>query len=211
MKRVLDILMSAMGLVVLAIPLAVIAVVVKFDSHGPVLYRQVRLGRGGRPFSLYKFRTMHVGADRSGRLTVRADPRVTRSGEFLRHYKLDEFPQLFNVLVGQMSLVGPRPEVPEYGYVYPEQEEVRSVRPGITDPASLKFRNESELLDAASDPEALYRDVLLKEKTEINLAYVREHSVVGDIGLILSTLHRVFVSSGDADPPPDSDSASGGG
>jgi lipopolysaccharide/colanic/teichoic acid biosynthesis glycosyltransferase len=154
---------------------------------------------------------MRTEADSVSKLTVRDDPRVTRVGQFLRRHKLDEFPQLINVLAGQMSMVGPRPEVPEYGYVYPEQEEVRGVRPGITDPASLAFRNESELMDASSDPETLYRDVLLKEKTRINLEYVRDHSVVGDIGLILRTLYHVFTPRSGAEgeshealvrPPP---------
>lgn len=191
LKRAFDVVASSLGLMVLAIPMAVIAILIKIDSPGPVFFRQERVGRGGRPFRIYKFRTMrdHAGG---GSLTVGADTRVTRSGAFLRRYKLDEFPQLLNVIVGDMSLVGPRPEVPEYAFVYPEQERVWSVRPGITDPASVELRAESDLLARVDDPDRYYREVLLPRKTSAYLDYIERSSLRYDVVVILSTLWRVF-------------------
>jgi lipopolysaccharide/colanic/teichoic acid biosynthesis glycosyltransferase len=138
-----------------------------------------------------KFRSMALGAEALGRLSVGADSRVTRVGGFLRRYKIDELPQLINVLAGDMSLVGPRPEVPEYASVYPEQAEVWSIRPGITDPASIQFRNEAEILGSVADPGAYYRDVILPEKTRLYLQYVRSRSFLGDLGIIFATLWKV--------------------
>ncbi|MEJ2288799.1 MAG: sugar transferase, partial [Deinococcales bacterium] len=167
---------------------------VAVSSPGPVLFRQERVGLGGRTFRMLKFRTMHVDAERAGGLlTVGADPRVTPVGAFLRRFKLDELPQLVNVVAGDMSLVGPRPEVPRYVARYDErQRRVLAVRPGITDPASVAYRNESELLAGASDPEATYLHDILPAKLEMNLAYLERRSLSADVGVILRTLARVF-------------------
>ncbi len=194
MKRLLDVAASAAGLLVLALPFVVVAAIVKLDSPGPAFFRQVRIGRGGRPFRIWKFRTMSVTApSEGGSITVGEDRRVTPVGRSLRRYKIDELPQLINVLAGEMSLVGPRPEVPEYAFLLPGQERVWSVRPGITDPTSLELRDESDLLAAQDDPESYYREVLLPRKTEAYLRYIDERSLVYDVRVILSTLWRVFV------------------
>lgn len=189
MKRVFDIIASGLGLLILSPLFLVIAVWVKLDSPGPVFYKQVRVGRNNKDFYLYKFRSMRVGSDKKGLITVGGrDPRVTRSGYYIRKYKLDEFPQLINVFKGDMSLVGPRPEVRKYVDLYtPEQMHVLDVRPGITDLASIRYRNENELLEQASDPEQYYRDVVMQDKLRINLEYVRNHSFLGDIRLIFNT------------------------
>lgn len=188
-KRGFDIICAALGLALLAPLLLVLALWVKLDSAGPVFFRQERVGRHGRPFLIHKFRTMR--ADNAGpQITVGADPRITRSGAFLRHYKLDELPQLWDVLRGAMSLVGPRPEVPKYVAMYPEElrQLVLSVRPGITDPASLRFRNESERLAAAADPEREYIEVVMPAKLALAADYVKQASLGGDLRLIFSTL-----------------------
>lgn len=189
MKRLFDIIASGLGLLILSPLFLVVAVWVKLDSPGPVFYKQIRVGRNNKDFFLYKFRSMRVGADKKGLITVGGhDPRVTRSGYYIRKYKLDEFPQLINVFKGEMSLVGPRPEVRKYVDLYtPEQMHVLDVRPGITDLASIRYRNENELLEQASDPEQYYRDVVMQDKLRINLEYVRNHSFLGDIRLIFNT------------------------
>ena len=189
MKRLFDIIASGLGLIILSPLFLVVAVWVKLDSPGPVFYKQIRVGRNNKDFFLYKFRSMRVGADKKGLITVGGhDPRVTRSGYYIRKYKLDEFPQLINVFKGEMSLVGPRPEVRKYVDLYtPEQMHVLDVRPGITDLASIRYRNENELLEQASDPEQYYRDVVMQDKLRINLEYVRNHSFLGDIRLIFNT------------------------
>ena len=177
-KRIFDIVSSSVVLVVLSPVFAAIAVWIKLDSPGPVFYRQVRVGRGNRDFYLYKFRSMRVGADRQGLITVGGkDPRVTRSGHFIRKYKLDEFPQLINVIKGDMSIVGPRPEVRKYVEMYtPEQMKVLCVRPGLTDPASIRYRNENELLATVEDPERYYREVIMPDKLRLSLEYVHRAS-----------------------------------
>jgi lipopolysaccharide/colanic/teichoic acid biosynthesis glycosyltransferase len=188
-KRAFDLLLSALGLLLLAPVLLLIALWVKLDSPGPVFFRQERVGRFGRPFFIHKFRTMRV--DNAGlQITVGVDPRITRAGRVLRAAKLDELPQLWDVLRGQMSLVGPRPEVPRYVALYPPQlrEIVLSVRPGITDPASLSFRNESELLAAAADPEREYVEVVMPTKLRLAAAYVRRATLRTDLRVILATL-----------------------
>src|SRR6266513_2273709 len=160
MKRILAVVGSALGLLLLLPVLAVVAVIIKLDSPGPIFFRQERVGWGGRTFRIFKFRSMVVGAARAGTaLTVRADTRITRAGLFLRRTKLDELPQLINVLAGNMSIVGPRPEVPEFMKFYaPDQRAIiLSMRPGITDYAAMLFRNESSLLDPTSDPVEVYR------------------------------------------------------
>lgn len=194
MKRGFDLLLASVGLVVLS-PLFLLAgLAVKRGSAGPVFFRQVRVGRHGRPFRIYKFRTMRQDAEaHGGQLTVGEDPRITPEGAFLRKYKLDEFPQLINVVLGEMSLVGPRPEVPKYVALYDErQRAVLTVRPGITDPASIEFRDENALLAEAEDPERTYVEVIMPRKLEMNLAHIQHQSVLTDLRVILQTLQRVF-------------------
>ena len=189
-----DIVCSGCGLIILSPLFLIIAIWVKLDSPGPVFYKQVRVGRGNKDFKLYKFRSMRVGSDKKGLITVGGrDPRVTRSGYYIRKYKLDEFPQLINVFIGDMSLVGPRPEVRKYVDLYtPEQMHVLDVRPGITDMASICYRNENEMLAKAEDPESYYRDVIMQDKLRINLDYVANHSFFGDLGLIFKTFWSVL-------------------
>lgn len=184
---------SGIGLLVLSPVFLFLAVWIKCDSPGPVFYRQVRVGRGNRDFRLYKFRSMRVGSDRKGLITVGdRDPRVTRSGYVIRKYKLDELPQLINVFFGDMSLVGPRPEVRKYVDLYtPVQMHVLDVRPGITDPASIRYRNENELLARADDPERYYREVVMPDKLRINLDYVAHRSFWGDVRLIFRTFGKI--------------------
>ena len=195
MKRFFDVVASGFGLIVLSPLFLVLAIWIKCDSKGPVFYRQVRVGRGNKDFRIFKFRSMRVGADKGSLVTIGGhDPRVTRSGYFIRKFKFDELPQLINVLVGDMSLVGPRPEVRHYvDYWTPEQMHVLDVRPGITDPASIKFRNENELLEQAEDPEKYYIEVIMQEKIKLYLEYVEKHSFLYDFGLILKTF-KVIVS-----------------
>lgn len=159
------------------------------DSSGPVFYRQVRVGKNNNDFRIFKFRSMRVGADKGSLVTIGGrDPRVTRSGYFIRKFKLDELPQLINVFVGDMSLVGPRPEVRHYvNYWTTEQMRVLDVRPGITDPASIKFRNENELMEKAEDPEDYYINVIMQEKINLYLEYVENASFWYDIKLIFKT------------------------
>lgn len=193
-KRVLDVLCSAAGLLVLSPLLILIAVLVRLDSPGPVFFRQERVGRHGRSFRIHKFRTMrHVAAPDGPAITVRGDARVTRVGAVLRRFKLDELPQLIDVLRGEMSLVGPRPEVPEYVSHYPEAERaiVLSVRPGITDRASIEFSDEGALLAQAADPHRYYIDEILPVKLRYYVEYVRTQSLLGDIGIILRTLRKI--------------------
>lgn len=189
MKRLFDILASGIGILVLSPIFLVIAVWIKLDSKGPVFYRQVRVGKDNKDFRIFKFRSMRVGADKGSLVTIGGrDPRITRSGYIIRKLKLDELPQLINVFVGDMSLVGPRPEVRHYvNYWTPEQMHVLDVRPGITDPASIKFRNENELMEQAEDPEDYYINVIMQEKLKLYLDYVEHHSFWGDIGLIFKT------------------------
>ncbi len=195
MKRFFDIIASGCGLLVLSPVFLVMAIWIKLDSKGPVFYRQVRVGRNNRDFYIFKFRSMRVGADKGSLVTIGGrDPRITRSGYFIRKYKLDEFPQLINVFLGQMSLVGPRPEVRHYvNYWTPEQMHVLDVRPGITDPASIKFRNENELMEKADDPEEYYINVIMQEKIRLYLEYVRNASFLYDIKLIFQTI-KVIVT-----------------
>lgn len=189
MKRAFDIISSGLGLIVLSPLFLVLAIWIKLDSKGPVFYRQVRVGYKNKDFRIFKFRSMRVGADKGSLVTIGGhDPRVTRSGYFIRKFKFDELPQLINVFVGDMSLVGPRPEVRHYvDYWTPEQMHVLDVRPGITDPASIKFRNENELMEQAEDPEKFYIEVIMQEKINLYLEYVEKHSFLYDLGLIFKT------------------------
>lgn len=193
MKRLFDIIASGCGLVVLSPLLLIIAIWIKCDSEGPVFYRQVRVGKNNKDFRIYKFRSMRTGADKAGLITVGGrDPRVTRSGYYIRKYKLDELAQLINVFVGDMSLVGPRPEVRKYVDMYtPEQMHVLDVRPGVTDLASIRYRNENELLEKAEDPDKYYIEVIMQDKLRINLEYVQNHSFWYDIKLIFGTFWAI--------------------
>lgn len=194
MKRLFDFIASGCGLLVLSPIFLILAVWVKLDSPGPVFYRQVRVGRGNKDFRLFKFRSMRIGSDKKGLITVGGrDPRVTRSGYYIRKYKLDELPQLINVFVGDMSLVGPRPEVRKYVDMYtPEQMHVLDVRPGITDLASICYRNENELLEKVDNPETYYIETILPDKLRINLDYVHHQSFWGDLELIFKTFRAIL-------------------
>jgi lipopolysaccharide/colanic/teichoic acid biosynthesis glycosyltransferase len=193
-KRLFDLLLSSLGLLALAPVLLLIALLVKLDSPGPVFYRQERVGRGGRPFFIHKFRTMrHDPAGQGLQITVGADSRITRVGGFLRASKLDELPQLLDVWRGCMSLVGPRPEVPRYVAHYPAalRDKVLSVRPGITDLASIEYRDESRVLARAADPEQAYIHEVLPHKLALAASYVDQASLWLDVRLILRTLSAI--------------------
>ena len=190
-KRVFDVLLSAAALVLLSPLLVALAVWIKHDSPGPVFFRQERVGRGGVPFRIHKLRTMqHAAREPGPQITVGADPRITRAGAVLRRYKLDELVQFIDVLRGDMSLVGPRPEVPRYVAMYPPalREKILSVRPGITDPASLAYRHESEVLARAADPEATYVNVVMPAKLRLAADYVEQASLWTDLRLMGRTL-----------------------
>lgn len=193
-KRLFDLVLSALGLLLLAPVLLAIALWIKLDSPGPVFFRQVRVGRHGVPFRIFKFRTMRLDSERDGKLTVGADHRITRSGHFLRRYKLDELPQLIDVLRGTMSLVGPRPEVPEYVAHYPPgvRERVLSVRPGITDEASIEMVDENAVLAQYADPVKAYLDVILPQKLDRYLDYVANPSMIRDISIIIRTFRKIL-------------------
>lgn len=195
MKRLFDIFASGCGLLVISPILLIVAVWIKLDSRGPVFYRQVRVGYKNKDFRIFKFRSMRLGADKGSLVTIGGrDPRITRSGYFIRKYKLDELPQLINVFVGDMSLVGPRPEVRHYvDYWTPEQMHVLDVRPGITDPASIKFRNENELMGQADNPEEYYINVIMQEKIKLYLEYVENTCFWYDLKLIFKTF-KVIIS-----------------
>lgn len=194
MKRLMDIVVSFTGLLLLSPLFIIIALWVGFSSPGGVFYMQTRVGRHNRDFKLFKFRTMRTGADRQGLLTVGGrDPRITRAGYVLRRYKLDELPQLINVLLGSMSLVGPRPEVRRYVDRYDkEQLRVLEVRPGITDYASLEYFSENELLAASSDPEDTYIKQVMPAKLALNKKYIAEAGLRTDLRIILATLRRMM-------------------
>ena len=193
-KRAMDIAISAAALCVLWPVLLLIALAIVVDDPGPVFYRQVRVGRSGKPFRIFKFRTMVVDADKKGlSITVGRDSRITRVGALLRKTKLDELAQLLNVLCGQMSFVGPRPEVPRYVELYtPYQRQVLLVRPGITDYASIAYRNENDLLAGADDPERMYIETIMPDKIELNMKYLREISPLTDVRLMLRTVLAVI-------------------
>ena len=195
MKRLFDIIASGCGLIILSPLFVILAIWVKLDSEGPVFYRQVRVGYKNRDFRIFKFRSMRIGSDKGSLVTIGGrDPRVTRSGYFIRKFKFDELPQLINVFLGDMSLVGPRPEVRHYVNFWTEKQmHVLDVRPGITDPASIKFRNENELMENAEDPEDYYINVIMQEKIKLYLEYVENASFLYDIKLIFQTF-KVIVT-----------------
>jgi lipopolysaccharide/colanic/teichoic acid biosynthesis glycosyltransferase len=195
-KRAFDIVAALVGLALVGLPMVVVAAWIKLDSPGPVFFRQERVGRGGRLFRIHKFRTMRVDAERLGpQLTVGRDPRLTRAGEFIRAHRLDELPQFFDVLLGHMSVVGPRPDVPRYVEMYPPhlKDRVLSVRPGMTDPASLEFRGEAELLARAEDPEREYREVILPRKLSLAASYADRASLASDLAIIGRTVKVLFL------------------
>ena len=193
MIRFFDFILSLVGLVVLAPIFIVLAIWIKTDSKGPVFYKQVRVGQNGIDFGLFKFRSMVVDADKKGLITVGGqDPRITRSGYFIRKYKLDELPQLINVLVGDMSLVGPRPEVRKYVDLYTdEQQKVLSVKPGITDYASIEYMDENEILGKSSDPEKTYIEEIMPEKIKYNMKYIQNKNVSEYFKIIFLTLLKI--------------------
>jgi len=192
-KRLFDIVASGLGIIVLSPLFLILAFWIVLDSKGPVFYRQNRVGRFNKDFRMLKFRSMAEGSDKGSLVTIgKRDSRITRAGYFLRKFKLDELPQLFNVFSGDMSLVGPRPEVRHYvNYWTPEQMHVLDIRPGITDPASIKFRNENELLEQVEDPEKYYIEVIMQEKIKLYLEYVENHSFWGDLGIVFKTIQAI--------------------
>lgn len=189
-KRIFDLVASFLGLLLLSPLFLLIGALVKLEDGGPIFYKQRRVGYQGRKFTIWKFRSMRVDADKAGpSITFGEDPRITRVGKWLRKTKLDELPQLFNVFRGEMSFVGPRPEVPEYVAMYtPEQRVVLNLLPGITDPASLKYRNESEFLATSPDPLETYVSVVMPDKIRINLEYSHSANILSDIWIILKTV-----------------------
>lgn len=192
-KRIFDATAAAVGLALVAPLFVVIALAIKLGSAGPVFFRQERMGQNFRPFRIYKFRTMVADAPKlGGQITAGADPRITSVGRILRKSKLDELPQLINVLAGDMSLVGPRPEVPRYVEMFRDDyRTVLSVRPGITDLASVKYRDENELLGGAADPDRVYIEQILPDKIALAKEYIARQSLIYDIGLILQTLLKI--------------------
>ena len=193
MIRFFDFILSLVGIVVLAPIFIVLAIWIKIDSKGPVFYKQVRVGQNGIDFGLFKFRSMVVDADKKGLITVGGrDPRITRSGYFIRKYKLDELPQLINVLVGDMSLVGPRPEVRKYVDLYTdEQQKVLSVKPGITDYASIEYMDENEILGKSTDPEKTYIEEIMPEKIKYNMKYINNKNLFEYFKIILLTVLKI--------------------
>ena len=193
MIRFFDFILGLVGLVVLAPIFIMLAIWIKIDSKGPVFYKQVRVGQNGIDFGLFKFRSMVVDADKKGLITVGGrDPRITRSGYFIRKYKLDELPQLINVLVGDMSLVGPRPEVRKYVDLYTdEQQKVLSVKPGITDYASIEYMDENEILGKSSDPEKTYIEDIMPEKIKYNMKYINNKNLFEYFKIIFLTVLKI--------------------
>ncbi|ATV63090.1 sugar transferase [Fusobacterium pseudoperiodonticum] len=193
LKRIFDIISSLFGLILLLPFMIIIAILIKLDSKGPIFFKQVRVTKNGREFKIFKYRTMRVGSDKFSQITVGKDSRITKVGDFLRKYKLDEIPQLINVLMGDMSLVGPRPEVPKYVALYTkEQREILKVRAGITDYASIEFSNENDILANEADPEKAYIEKIMPRKIELNKKYLSEISVMTDIKIILLTIKKIL-------------------
>ena len=193
LKRIFDIILSLFGLIILLPFMLIIAIFIKLDSKGPVFFKQLRVTKNGREFKIFKYRTMRVGSDKYSQITVGKDDRITKIGSFLRKYKLDEIPQLINVFIGDMSLVGPRPEVPKYVAFYTdEQKEILKVRAGITDYASIEFSDENDLLASEEDPEKAYIEKIMPKKIELNKKYILEISILTDIKIILLTIKKIL-------------------
>ncbi|NWQ39490.1 sugar transferase [Bacillus sp. EB106-08-02-XG196] len=193
-KRAFDVIMSAIGLIILSPFFLIISIMIKLDSPGPVLFKQVRVGRYERNFKILKFRTMVTDAEKKGaQITVGRDSRITRVGHFLRKSKLDELPQLINVFIGDMSLVGPRPEVPKYTQYYTKvQKRIFELRPGITDYSSIKYRDENEILALSNDPEKTYIEEIMVDKLKLNLEYLENKSLLTDIKIIFNTFLKII-------------------
>ena len=196
LKRFFDLILSFIGLLIIVPILFLITILIKISSSGPVFYKQVRVGKNNKDFKIFKFRTMHLNADKKGLLTVGGrDPRVTSIGYYLRKFKLDELPQLINVFKGDMSFVGPRPEVRQFVNLYSEiQMKVLNVKPGITDLASIEFRNENEILSKEEDPNQYYIDNIMPKKLEINLKYINQRNLLKDFVVIIKTIKVIFNS-----------------
>jgi len=193
-KRLFDIIFSILGILILSPFLIILSISIMLTSAGGTFYKQIRVGKNGKEFKLFKYRTMRIGADKSGSLTVgMRDSRITAIGFYLRKYKLDELPQLFNILLGDMSFVGPRPEVPKYVALYSaEQRAVLKVKPGITDYASIVYSEENELLANTENPEELYIERILPAKLKLNMRYINEMNLVTDVKVILKTIGKIF-------------------
>lgn len=189
-KRIFDIICSSFGLICLSPMLIVVIILIKRGSDGPVFFKQIRVGENEKEFLILKFRTMVVDAEKLGKqITIGNDSRITNIGAFLRKYKLDELPQLINVLKGEMSLVGPRPEVPRYVSLYTqEQKKVLNIKPGITDLASLRYKDENDLLGDKQDPEAFYINTVMPDKLALNLEYIEKNNIMFDIYIIIKTI-----------------------
>ena len=193
LKRIFDITLSLFGLIILLPFMLIIAILIKIDSKGSIFFKQIRVTKNGKEFKIFKYRTMRVGSDKYSQITVGKDGRITKIGSFLRKYKLDEIPQLINVLIGDMSLVGPRPEVPKYVALYTdEQKEILKVRAGITDYASIEFSDENDLLALEEEPEKAYIEKIMPKKIELNKKYLSETSVLTDIKIILLTIKKIL-------------------
>ncbi len=193
MTRFFDILFSCLGLICLSPILLIIYILIKTESKGPGLYAQKRIGKDGKPFKLLKFRTMREGSDKGNQITIGEDERITKTGRHLRKYKLDELPQLVNVIKGEMSLVGPRPEVEKYVRLYtPEQRVVLSVLPGITDYASIQYSNENEILGKAKDPHKMYVEEIMPKKIEYNMKYIKDPSLSQYFKIIFLTVSKII-------------------
>ncbi|WP_069660292.1 sugar transferase [Arcticibacter eurypsychrophilus] len=192
-KRIFDVLVSLLGIILLIPLFLLVSICIMINSKGGVLYRQTRIGRNSAAFSLLKFRTMRIGADQTGELTIGfRDSRITPCGYFLRKYKIDELPQLFNILTGEMSFVGPRPEVSKYVNLYNlQQQRVLSVKPGITDWASITYINENQLLATSANPETFYIEQVIPDKIKQNLKYVDHHNLWIDMKIILLTIKNI--------------------
>ena len=195
-KRLFDLLFSTLGLIFLMPIFLIIGLLIKIEDGGPVLFIQERVGYRGRVFNIYKFRTMRVGAEKMGlQITVDGDKRITKIGKILRKYKIDELLQLFNVIKGDMSLVGPRPEVPYYVCLYNDkQRKVLEIMPGITDLASILFKNEGEILSRSQDPEFEYINNIMDQKVQLNLAYAEKSNYLKDFMLVIKTVYISFMN-----------------
>lgn len=191
--RVFDLIVAFIAIIILSPLFILVSILIKLDSDGPIIFKQVRVGKNEKKFKILKFRTMIVGAEKKGeQITIGNDKRITNVGSFLRKYKLDELPQLFNVLKGDMSFVGPRPEVPKYTRLYTDKQKgVFKVRPGITDYASIKYRNENEILGNSENPEETYINIIMNDKLNINLEYLKKRNIIEDVKIIFETLVKI--------------------
>lgn len=194
LKRPFDIMMSLIGLIALLPLFIIVAIWIKLDSKGKIFFRQIRVGLNGELFQIHKFRTMVVNSEQKGGLTIGNDMRVTKAGKFLRKYKLDELPQLIDVLIGKMSLVGPRPEIPEFMKLYEEniRNQILSVKPGITDKASIEMVDENEILGKYDDPRQAYIDIIMPIKAKYYVEYAKNHSTITDIKIIFMTIMKII-------------------